>query len=300
MTSKNLNECSGCLIISTDENIALPPIGSTNAYNVDLDKPCFFVNNHYISPVQKCYTVKLPNPVSLEFCDRIRIKIKVPKHILGERYGYSLEDLAKVLRNNENFCAGLRFKSSDGCIDITRNAAEDTQLDIENSCGWINITIHYQVGEVDSSRQSICNLCEISYSLCFDPVKLKTLYGACYGGADEIAEFQSETCLEIVNEEAKRQVSITDGTNSAIITGPENFLCLTIVDDSNESATFDKLNKTLTVAYDFDSGSSGLLNPDVMPDGFSINSDAPSNPVDMKGEIAESGYTQQTSYVPKP
>lgn len=249
--SKNLNECSGCLIINNDENVALPPVGKTNAYDINLDKPCFFVNNHYLSPVQKCYSVKLTNSVSLEYCDKLRINIKIPKNIFGEQYGYSLEDVAKILDNNDEFCATLRLKSSDGCIDINRLGNDPTQLEIEDFCGWINITIHYQVGEVDSNRQEICNLCEIAYSLCFEPIKLKTLYGSCNGG-DEVAEFRSETCLEIENVAAQREAPIGDQT----ITGPEEFLCLKVVDDLNESASFDKFSKTLTISYDVTGGAS--------------------------------------------
>lgn len=256
--SKNLNECSGCLIINNDENIALPPVGKTNAYDVDLEKPCFFVNNHYISPVQKCYSVKLANPVSLEYCDKLRINIKIPKHIFGEQYGYSLEDVAKTLENNPDFCATLRLKSSDGCFDINRVGNVSTQLEIEDFCGWINITIHYQVGEVDSNRQEICNLCEIAYSLCFEPIKLKTLYGACSGGADEVAEFRSETCLEIENVAAQREAVIN---TEMTITGPEDFLCLTVSDagvGNPTSASFDKFSKTLTISYDFAAGETAL------------------------------------------
>ena len=248
--SKNLNECSGCLIINNDENIALPPVGKINAYDVDLEKPCFFVNNHYISPVQKCYSVKLANPVSLEYCDKLRINIKIPKHIFGEQYGYSLEDVKNELYNNNEFRATLRLKSSDGCIDINRVGNVSTQLEIDDYCGWINITIHYQVGEVDSNRQEICNLCEIAYSLCFEPIKLKTLYGACSGG-DEVAEFRSETCLEIENVAAQREAVIN---SEMTITGPEDFLCLTVSDagvGNPISVSFDKFSKTLTISYDF-------------------------------------------------
>jgi hypothetical protein len=291
--SKNLNECSGCLIINNDENIALPPVGKTNAYDVDLEKPCFFVNNHYISPVQKCYSVKLANPVNLEYCDKLRINIKIPKHIFGEQYGYSLEDVSKTLANNENFLATLRLKTSDGCIDINRVASETNQLDIEDYCGWINITIHYQVGEVDPSREEICNLCEIAYSLCFEPIKLKTLYGACSGGADEVAEFKSETCLEIENVAAQREAVISDpsGGTDATIAGPENFLCLTIIDSvSGESAVFDKYSKTLTVTYDATNGNSTGLRTLVGDiDGFTMNAQAPS------GATEE---TIKTTYVP--
>lgn len=247
MASKNLNECSGCLIINNDENISLPAVGDIAAYDVELDKPCFFVNKHYISPVEKCYNVKLPNPVSLEYCDKIRIKIKIPKNIFGQQHGYSLEDLAKELNaTNSDFRASLRFKSSDGCWNINREV-DSEQLEIVDYCGWINITIHYEIGATvnNETREEICNLCEIGYSLCFSPVKLKTLYGACHSGVNEIAEFSSETCLEIENVEAQRQAAL--GTTE--ITGPENFLCVNLVQDTDaaDSATFDKFSKTLTI-----------------------------------------------------
>ncbi len=283
--SKNLNECSGCLIINNDENIVLPPVGKTNAYDINLERPCFFVNNHYISPVKKCYSVKLTNSVSLEYCDKLRINIKIPKNIFGEQYGYSLEDVAKTLNNNSEFCASLRLKSSDGCIDINRVGNDSTQLEIEDFCGWINIIIHYQVGEVDNNRQEICNLCEIAYSLCFEPIKLKTLYGSCNGG-DEVAEFRSETCLEIENVAAQREATIGDQK----ITGPEEFLCLTVVDDATESASFDKFSKTLTISYNVTAGNSTALKALVDGiTGFSIG-----------GEITGgSAGTVKTTYVIK-
>ena len=49
------------------------------AYDIDFEKPCFFVNNHFISPILRCYSATLPNPVSLEKCDEIKVNIKIPK-----------------------------------------------------------------------------------------------------------------------------------------------------------------------------------------------------------------------------
>ena len=284
MSTKDLNECSGCLIINNDENIALPAVGDTAAYDVNFDKPCFFVNKHYISPVEKCYNVKLPNPVSLEWCDKLRINIKIPKNIFGENHGYSLEDLAKTLRNNEDFRASLRFKSSDGCWSVNLCASELNELDIVDYCGWINITIHYEVGRKDS-RAEICNLCEIGYSLCFPPIKLKTLYGSCHGASSEVAEFKSETCLEIENVEARREANIGD----AVIEGPEDFLCLTIIDDTNvtdPTAEFDKFTQTLTVT--FNTAADTTIN---VPAGFSISGT-------VTGGLASAGTTT-TSYIAK-
>jgi len=294
MSSKNLNECSGCLIISNDENISLPPIGKTNTYDIDLDKPCFFVNNHYISPVQRCYNVKLSNPVSLEYRDKIRINIKIPKNIFGEKYGYSLEDVVKELSGSDEFCAGLSLKSSDGCHHLTRVSSQAEQLDIKDYCGWINVTIYYQVG-ADDNKQEICNLCEIGYSLCFSPIKLKTLYGACHGGADEVVEFRSETCLEIENVEARRFAN----NNGQIIEGPENYLCLKIEDagaGNPTTASFDKFTKTLNVSFDFVAGITAVAMQAVLDTITSATFTATNN----VGAGLATASTVQTNYTPIP
>ena len=80
----NLNDCKGTLIIDNDQNISLPGVNKTNSYDINLEKPCFFINNHFLSPLLRCYSVTLPNPVSLEFCDEIKISIKIPKNIFGK------------------------------------------------------------------------------------------------------------------------------------------------------------------------------------------------------------------------
>ena len=180
-SEKNLNECNGCLIINNDQNSAFPAAGKTNAYDVNLEKPCFFINNHYITPLLKCYSVTLPNPVSFESGDSLEIKIKIPKNVLGKKYGYSLESLANAVMTG-----GLRLKSSDGCLNLN---LEGSNITAEDFCGWIIVSIKHE------AVNAICNLCEISYSLCFDPVKVKALYGQCDDHEEENVEFPMETCL---------------------------------------------------------------------------------------------------------
>lgn len=200
---KNLNERNGCLIKTNDKYIYLPGAGKTNAYNIDFEKPCFFVNNHYISPILKCCKATLPNPVNLGRLDEIKISIKIPKNIFGIKYGYSLDNFSEELNKEEyNFKGSLRFKSSDRCIDIKRS--KENGLSISDYCGWIIITLSYIVGDNTDETQGsipmeICNLCEISYSIFFNPVKLKVLYGQCYVQDKENIEFTIETCLELTN-----------------------------------------------------------------------------------------------------
>lgn len=271
MSKNTLNECNGCVVINNNQNISLPGIGHTNSYEINFEKPCFFINNHFLSPVLRCYNVILPNPVSLEYCDKLRIKIKIPKQIFGEKYGYSLDCIGTELIKND-FSAGLQLKSSDGCIDTTRCINNDNELEIEDFCGWINITIHYQVGndQDNPKRERICNLCEISYSLCFSPIKMKALYGVCYEQVEEVVHFLSETCLELENNLAIRYINITNFINNEKdirIVGPENFICLKLMYNENFSnITFDKFSKFLIITgNDFNINDFNTIN-NTLPD----------------------------------
>jgi len=197
-SEKNLNDCNGCLIINNDQNIALPAEGKTNAYDINFEKPCFFINNHYITPLLKCYSVVLPNPVTLEENDELKINIKIPKNIFGKKYGYSLEGFVSELNDMtvSDFKASLRLKSSDGCKDINSND-EGADLTATDYCGWLILSLSYQL----QADEKICNLCSISYSLCFNPIKVKALYGQCEDHDEENVEFPMETCLLLTNND---------------------------------------------------------------------------------------------------
>lgn len=188
------------LIISNEASLSLPPSGETNSYDVDFEKLKFFVNNHFLTPVKTCYSVELSNPVSLEKGnainptnegetphDQLKIKIKIPRQILGNKFGYELEGL-----DTHPMSASLRLKSSDGCRDVS-TSNDELEITKEAYCGWFIVTLTYYASE------DVCNLCGIAYSLCFDPLKLKTLYGVCDGDDKEVVNFNSETCVEICN-----------------------------------------------------------------------------------------------------
>ena len=183
-----MSNINGCLIISNEAAVSRPAdAGAVNAYDVDFEKPNFFVNNHWLTPVKSCYSLQLSNPVSLESGDKLRIKIKVPKQILGQKYGYELEGL-----ESHAMTASLRLKSSDGVRDVD-STDDELVITKEAFCGWFIITLTYH------ASTDVCNLCNIGYSLCFQPLKLKTLYGVCDGDDNEIVKFDSETCVEICN-----------------------------------------------------------------------------------------------------
>jgi len=189
-SDKNLNECNGCLVINNDQNITMPASGRVNSYDINFEKPCFFVNNHYLTPLLKCYSVTLPNPVSLESDDKLRVKIKVPKSVFGKKYGYDLQNLYDEINTLK---VSMRLKSSDGCYNVVSgddNKQGFLEVILTDHCGWLVFDIIYDV-----NQEKICNLCEISYSLCFDPVKIKLLYGQCENHDEENVEFPMETCL---------------------------------------------------------------------------------------------------------
>ena len=186
-----MSETQGCLIVSNESAISMPQKPSTtNAYDVDFDQIKFFVNNHWLTPVKSCYKAELPNPVSLEDGDSLKIKIKIPVQVLGQKFGYELEGFDQLIANN-NLSISLRLKSSDGCRNIS---VASNNITVTAYCGWFILSICHTVEGVDNV---ICNLCEIAYSVCFDPLKLKTLYGVCDGDDTETVKFDSETCLEI-------------------------------------------------------------------------------------------------------
>ena len=176
------NSSDGFLIVSNNSTISMPIPGTTHSYNIDFEKPKFFVNNHFLSPLMKCYNVKLPNPISFKIGDKFRIKIKLPKHILGNTFGYELEDFDLV-----DLIISLRLKSANSCMDIIL----DEPLNAVDYCGWLIVTIEY-VAEYE-----IFNLCEIAYNICFDPFKLKVLYGIGDDEEQETIRFDTDICLEL-------------------------------------------------------------------------------------------------------
>ena len=87
----------------------------------------------------------------------------------------------------------MRLKSSDGYYNVVSGDNDEEgycNVNLTYHCGWLVFDIIYGV-----NQEKICNLCEISYSLCFDPVKIKLLYGQCENHDEENVEFHMETCL---------------------------------------------------------------------------------------------------------
>lgn len=249
-------ECdnNGCIVINNDIIVTMPPVGNTISYNLPFEKPCFFINNNLISPIKKNYDLSLLNPLTIEKYDIIKIKIKIPKQIFGIKYGYSLDYFASKIIYNNDFKAGLHIKSASGYYDIDRCICSCDELTIDDYCGWININIIYKVLE-----EEICNIRNISYSLCFEPIKLESLYGICsyYNDKEEI-DVLTETYLELTKTKTKRKTSICfnicDSNMEKInvdIIGSSDLNCVILKQDNILSVKFNKFLKTLTISGDF-------------------------------------------------
>lgn len=168
---------NGFLKISNNSNVSMPNVGGTNSYTLSSDLPCFFIKNHHLSPLEKSYSIKLPNPVSIEADNMISFNLKLPKQILSQDFTYEINNFPI---NVKNLYASLQFKSSNTCYS-TKLIYDNNSSDIEvnDYCGWITIKFNYTTVE-------LCNLCEINYSICFDDFKLKTLKGGNKSRAIEI------------------------------------------------------------------------------------------------------------------
>lgn len=168
---------NGFLKISNNSNVSMPNVGGTNSYTLSSDLPCFFIKNHHLSPLEKSYSIKLPNPVSIEADNMISFNLKLPKQILSQDFTYEINNFPL---NVKNLSASLQFKSSNSCYS-TKLIYDNNSSDIEvnDYCGWITIKFNYTTVE-------LCNLCEINYSICFDNFKLKTLKGGNKSRAIEI------------------------------------------------------------------------------------------------------------------
>lgn len=192
-SDKNLNICNSSFVINNDQYITMPAAGQINSYDINFVKPCFFINNHYLTPLLKSYNVILQNPISLENNDKFIIKIKVPKNVIGKKYGYDLQNLYDNI-DSLNLKVSMRLKSSDGYYNINsgnNNEQGFLNINLSDHCGWLVFNILYGV-----NQEKICNLCEISYSLSFDPINIKLLYGKYNNNNNEKnVEVPIDTCL---------------------------------------------------------------------------------------------------------
>ena len=267
----------GCFVINNDIIVTMPQINDTATYNLPFEKPCFFVNNNLISPLVKNYDLTLKTPLTLEKYDILKIKIKIPKQIFGIKYGYSLDDFVSNIICNNDFKADIHIKSSSGHFNIQRYICNDNELTIDDYCGCVIISINYQVLE-----EEIYNIYNLSYSLCFKPVRLNSLYGFCHPDNDEEVDFETETCLELTKTEINKKVCVcfnVDDSNinniNFCIIGPESFNCLILKQDSELHVRFNKLSKTLTIKGDFkNSVNSDLLKQKIEKyNGFCVDLD---------------------------
>ena len=189
------------LIIKNNNVMTMPSIGQTNSYTVNAENQCFMINNNYIEPLNKLYNIEISNPFTLEIGDIIELHIKVPTHILGNTIGYNLNNIVDELKNN-NLVVGLKIKASNKCLSI--NLSDITNVKVNNYYGWFVFVVTYQ------ASQELCNICNISYNICFDKIKIQQLYNK-NKNTKENVKINSSMCMNLVKSNISSIVNNTVG-----------------------------------------------------------------------------------------
>lgn len=189
------------LIIKNSNVMTMPSIGQTNSYTVNAENQCFMINNNYIEPLNKLYNIEISNPFTLEIGDIIELHIKVPIHILGNTIGYNLNNIVDELKNN-NLVIGLKIKASNKCVSI--NLSDITNVEVNNYCGWFVFVVTFQASE------ELCNICNISYNICFDKIKIQQLYNK-NKNTKENVKINSSMCMNLVKSNISSIVNNTVG-----------------------------------------------------------------------------------------
>lgn len=239
----------------------MPSTGKTLSYEIDSEKQCFLINNGYIKSLNKEYNINIPNPFTMWISDAIELKIKIPTQILGKNIGYDLQSLVDTLNNN--ISAGLNIKGSNNNILINNN-----EVLIEKYCGWIVFTIKYQ------PSIEICNICKISYNLCFEDIKIKELYNKKIKENIKIyisliinltkdyidinEAFPNDPNITLTISEFRNNCNIDDTTNlnfiyptseDEIVNGMSGTLNVYYFDDNNKSIINSTSNKEYIIIY---------------------------------------------------
>ena len=215
--------------------------------------------------MNKEYNINIPNPFTMETSDAIELKFKIPTQILGKNIGYDLQSLVDTLKINNNISAGLNIKGSNNNISINNN-----NVLIEKYCGWIVFTIIYQ------PSIKICNICNISYNLCFEDIKIKELYNKNKKINENIKidisliinltkdyidindAFPNDSNITLTISEFRNNCNIDDNTNlnfiypsseDEIVNGISGTLNIYYFDDNNKSLIESTSNKEYIIIY---------------------------------------------------
>lgn len=219
----------------------MPPIGKTNSYSIDSEQQCFFVNNNYIEPLNKIYNVNISNPFSLEIGDSFELHLKIPTQIIGNNSGYDLNNIADEIKNN-NLVVGLDIKASNKQISI--KLSDESFVEVNSYCGWIMIIIKYQ------ASVELCNICDISYNICFDKIKIKQLYKKNKYSSENI-DINSSMCMNLVKSNINSIINSTDD-NQFIVTVTLNLNYKEFIENVNIEQLRDNLITDFANKFDIE------------------------------------------------
>ena len=181
------------------KEIVRPPVpGDTLVYDLNFDKPYFSIINGYMTAVPACYEYKLCNSLSLLLGDTLKLSVSVPKQVLGCRDGYEIPEGTPIFTN---LSGSLKIEAANHCDTLALPNGGNTILAV-NNCGWItfelSVVLPYDYNDV----------CSICYSICFQGLRLTSLYGKCKKmkcrcknkkcrKSYEHIKMESKTCLQI-------------------------------------------------------------------------------------------------------
>jgi len=211
--------------IKINNNISIPSKGKINNYFLDIEKICFIIKNNYLYSIEKKYDIKIDNPFSIEKDNIIIIKIKIPKFFYSLDYSFELNNFI------EKMIGSINIKASNTNFNFLLSTDENTII-VKEYCGWINIDLKYII------NTNIYDIYDISYSLCFEPFKVKVIKSNCSRNITTIP-LDIENNLILVNcdlsvndindievqngDEITPIVSSSFDIESYIWYGPENF-----------------------------------------------------------------------------
>ncbi len=202
----NDSSCSDAEAFLFREIIRPPVPGDGASYKVCMDKPNFNIVNNYFSPISGHYTFHLPNSVSLFAGDAVNIKLRIPRQMLKCKYGFeipmdsgattyfnNLMGVFKLNAANEIDTKVLTVINNNGCYISVNN----------QSPGWIEFLLTYMT----QNNDEYIDICSIAYSISFDSIKLKSLYGSCCKEKkckhkcrkpNDVIKLEADTVFEIV------------------------------------------------------------------------------------------------------
>ena len=165
------------------------PSSGILTYDVDNPPMPFCVQNHYLVPNKKLYSVEFKNNLTgVNTGDKISVVVTIPNSINGTNYSYNICNFSNDV---QCFYGILMIKADNGIFCIDSRTNNNLTIDVMDNTIFTTFTFTF-VADID-----YINIREICYSFSFEPFKLLLLKGSCYGSENSCYEI--DVCLQFIN-----------------------------------------------------------------------------------------------------